>query len=174
MELKKIRKVNSVDSTSVKNLNRGATFSKCKIYRYRLWRIWDAKKPTVLFIMLNPSTAGSTMDDPTIKRCIGFAKSWGYGGLYVGNLFAYRSTQPKGLLKLNDAEGKQNQTHLLEMSKLCKIGVCAWGNQSIINKIIPNYQLKNLSIPLFYIELSKGGTPKHPLYLNSNLRPKPL
>ena len=104
MELKKIRKVNSVDSTSVKNLNRGATFSKCKIYRYRLWRIWDAKKPTVLFIMLNPSTAGSTMDDPTIKRCIGFAKSWGYGGLYVGNLFAYRSTQPKGLLKLNDAE----------------------------------------------------------------------
>jgi len=114
------------------------------------------------------------MDDPTIKRCIGFAKSWGYGGLYVGNLFAYRSTQPKGLLKLNDAEGKQNQTHLLEMSKLFKIGVCAWGNQSIINKINPNYQLKNLSIPLFNIELYKGGTPKHPLYLNSNLRPKPL
>ena len=78
------------------------------------------------------------------------------------------------MLKLNDAEGKQNQTHLLEMSKLFKIGVCAWGNQSIINKINPNYQLKNLSIPLFNIELYKGGTPKHPLYLNSNLRPKPL
>ena len=163
-----------MDSISVKNTIKGAAFSKCKMYRYRLWRIWDDKKPKVLFIMLNPSTADSTMDDPTIRRCIGFAKSWDYGGLYVGNLFPYRCSQPKGLFKSINAKGEQNQAHLLEMSKLCKIGICAWGNQPIIDKIDPKNRLDDLNIPLYYIDLSLGGTPKHPLYLDSTLSPKLL
>lgn len=166
--------MNLVDSISVKNTIKGAAFSKCKMYRYRLWRIWDDKKPKVLFIMLNPSTADSTMDDPTIRRCIGFAKSWDYGGLYVGNLFPYRCSQPKGLFKSINAKGEQNQAHLLEMSKLCKIGICAWGNQPIIDKIDPKHRLDDLNIPLYYIDLSLGGTPKHPLYLDSTLSPKLL
>ena len=114
------------------------------------------------------------MDDPTIRRCIGFAKSWDYGGLYVGNLFPYRCSQPKGLFKSINAKGEQNQAHLLEMSKLCKIGICAWGNQPIIDKIDPKHRLDDLNIPLYYIDLSLGGTPKHPLYLDSTLSPKLL
>src|SRR3546814_16904510 len=69
-----------------------------------LWRIWDDTKPQCMFIMLNPSTADADLDDPTIRRCIGFAKSWGYGGLQVCNLFAYRSTEPRELLKVRSEE----------------------------------------------------------------------
>lgn len=76
------------------SIKKGGVLSEYQSYRYRLWRIWDQVKPKVMFIMLTPSTADADTDDPTIRRCIGFAKSSGFGGLYVGNLFAYRSTQP--------------------------------------------------------------------------------
>ena len=77
----------------------GAAFSPCGRYRYKLWRVWDPARPLgcVMFLMLNPSTATDNEDDPTIRRCIGYARSWGYGGLYVGNLFAYRATDPRRL-----------------------------------------------------------------------------
>jgi len=151
---------------------KGGVLSECQTYRYRLWRIWDEVKPKVMFIMLNPSTADADIDDPTIRRCIGFAKSWGFGGLYVGNLFAYRSTQPNGLLEPDDAVGIDNNYHLQEMSKECEIAICAWGNSPILSKIKPKHEpLKYVGIPLHYIELSKNGTPKHPLYLKSELKP---
>jgi len=154
------------------SVKKGALLSDCKVYRYRLWRIWDEAKPKVMFIMLNPSTADGEMDDPTVRRCIGFAKSWGYGGLYIANLFAYRSTQPKDLLEHTDVVGLDNSFHLNEMSKKCEIAVCAWGNSKIVNKLKFNKQLlKGLKIPLYCIELSKDGTPKHPLYLKSELKP---
>ena len=75
----------------------GAHFSPCERYRYRLWRCWDASKWKLAIIGLNPSTATHEEDDPTIRRCIGFAKRDGYGGLLMLNLFALRSTDPKGL-----------------------------------------------------------------------------
>ena len=78
-------------------MRKGAIISKDKKHRYRLWRIWDDSLPKALFIMLNPSTADVMLDDPTIRRCIGFAKSWGYGGIYVGNIFSLRSSNPKDL-----------------------------------------------------------------------------
>jgi len=76
-----------------------ATFSPCRKYRYSLFRIWDEDKSLVLFIGLNPSTADEKEDDPTIRRCINFAKQWGwgYGGLIMGNLFSFRATQPSDL-----------------------------------------------------------------------------
>lgn len=63
----------------------GATFSKDRLYRYQLWRIWDESKPYMNVIGLNPSTADETKDDPTIRRCLGFAKAWGYGALRVAD-----------------------------------------------------------------------------------------
>ena len=71
--------------------NKGAYFSPCRKYRYALWRIWNQNKPYAMFIGLNPSIADEVYDDPTIKRCINYSKSWGYGGVYMTNLFSYVS-----------------------------------------------------------------------------------
>ena len=151
----------------------GAIISDCKRYRYRLWRIWNENKPLVLFIMLNPSKADSNADDPTIRRCMRFAAAWGYGGMYVGNLFAYRSTEPKGLMKTFDPVGRENDYHLACMSEKCEIAVCAWGNKSIVDSMRPEHTpLEFVKAPLYYIELSKDGIPKHPLYLKKSLKPK--
>jgi hypothetical protein len=153
----------------------GAIISDCEKYRYSLTRIWDEKLPKVMFVMLNPSTADSNKDDPTIRRCIGFAKSWGFGGLYVCNLFAYRATNPKDLLKAINPIGDDNNTHIKTIAKEVDIVVCAWGNQPILKKILKNknpYKLLDLDCSkLHFLQLSKYDIPKHPLYLHSNLSP---
>ena len=82
-----------------------AVISECGKYRYSLTRIWDESKPKVMFIMLNSSTANANNDDPTIRRCINFAKAWGFGDLYVCNIFAYRATNPQELLKVDNPFG---------------------------------------------------------------------
>ena len=149
----------------------GAVISDCNNYRYKLWRVWDSKLPKVMFIMLNPSTADSSKDDPTIRRCISFAKSWGFGGIYVGNLFAYRSTSPKGLLETDNPFGDFNNIHQTEMSEICELVVCAWGNSPILKKLNYKPEFDNIKKSMHYIELSQDGTPKHPLYLKGNLMP---
>ncbi len=75
----------------------GANFSRCRRYRYTLWRIWDPKQQPVMMIGLNPSTADAQSNDPTIRRCIGFARDWDAGGLIMTNLFAFRATYPTDL-----------------------------------------------------------------------------
>lgn len=155
--------------------SRGAVLASGEKYRYQLWRIWDNKLPKVMFIMLNPSTGDATKDDPTIRRCIGFAKSWGYGGFYVGNLFAFRSKNPIDLLHVFSPVGKENNFHLKSMSDKCELIVCAWGNSYIMKKI--NYDgnpLDKIKKPFHCIDQAKDGTPKHPLYLPGDLKPKPL
>lgn len=91
-------------------MEKTAIISEDEKYRYQLSRCWDETKPRILFIMLNPSTADANIDDPTIRRVISFAKSWGYGGVYVGNLFAFRSTDPKGLKQIADPVGENNMS----------------------------------------------------------------
>jgi hypothetical protein len=86
----------------------GAEFSECQQYRYTLWRTWDSQADRVMFIGLNPSTADETEDDPTIRRCIRFAKDWGYGGILMMNAYAYRSTAPRGLKQVTDPIGPRN------------------------------------------------------------------
>ena len=153
-----------------------AVLSDCGKYRYSLSRVWDEAKPRVLFIMLNPSTADAENDDPTIRRCIGFAKDWGYGGVYVVNLFSLRATNPKDLLKAPFVVGVENEKWFRRMSALAHLVVCAWGNSSIVDKLQKrlDHNWKPLSWidkPLHYLELSNDGTPKHPLYLSKNLKP---
>lgn len=150
-------------------IKKGALFSNCGKYRYKLWRIWNEDQATVLFIMLNPSTADHTKDDATIRRCIGFAKSWGFGGIYIGNLFGYRTSDPKDLKNLNDSRGPFNLIHLKALSKISKMTICAWGNkQGRQENLIKEFN------NLHYLELAKDGTPKHPLYLKKNLLPQPF
>lgn len=154
-----------------------AVLSECGQYRYALKREWDAKKPKVMFVMLNPSTADHKDNDATIRRCIGFAKSWGFGGIIVGNLFAYRSTQPDQLLTCTDPIGPANMLTLQELYTECASVVCAWGNGSIVDKIMkmhPNYRpLQNFKMTdLYYLKLSNSGHPWHPLYLHGDTVPE--
>jgi hypothetical protein len=152
---------------------RDATLSERREYRYKLSRIWNSSQPLVLFVMLNPSTADGMIDDPTIRRCIGFAKSWGYGGLYVGNLFAWRATDPKELLTASEPFGADNQKHLDEMMEKCDLIVAAWGNSPIVKKLMKGRSydpFKGRSV--HYLDLSADGTPKHPLYLKKDLQPQ--
>jgi hypothetical protein len=139
----------------------------CK-YRYELQRIWDEKKPKILFIMLNPSTADADNDDPTIRKIIKFSKSWGYGGVYVGNLYAFRSTDPKALRHTHDPVGEDNIEHITKLISLSDIVVYAWGNKNME----PDWLRELVDTP-YCIDISKNGNiPKHPLYLKGDLQPK--
>jgi hypothetical protein len=148
-------------------MQRHAILSEDGKYRYRLSRVWDESKPKILFIMLNPSTADANIDDPTIRRVVNFSKSWGYGGVYVGNLYAFRSTDPKGLRDVSDPIGADNIAHIQSLIQITDRVIYAWGN----NRAEPDW-LKTLVNEPFCIDLSKKGIPKHPLYLKKTLVPK--
>jgi hypothetical protein len=148
------------------DLKRGAVLSDCKSYRYRLSRIWDEEKAKAMFVMLNPSTADAKKDDPTIRRCVGFAKEWGYGGIYVGNLYAYRTTNRKALNQVEDPVGPDNKFHVRKMAKLCEKIICAWG----FSQGPPPDWLRDVG-NLFYLDQNKDGTPSHPLYLAKETTP---
>lgn len=148
-------------------MNTTALLSEDKLYRYQLLRVWDETLPRVLFVMLNPSTADATKDDPTIRRVISFAKSWGYGGVYVGNLFAFRSTDPKGLKYVKDPIGENNIQHIQAMVGLVDKIIYAWGN----NQKEPKWLSELVTTP-YCIDISKKGVPKHPLYLKKDTQPK--
>jgi hypothetical protein len=96
-------------------------------YRYRLSRTWDARKPFALFVLMNPSTADPICDDPTVAKCCKFAKVWGYGGIVVANTFAYRCTDQRGLIKVDDPVGPENDRHIIQMAKAAAIVIFAYG-----------------------------------------------
>jgi hypothetical protein len=148
-------------------MKKAAILSEDNLYRYQLSRIWDNTKPPILFIMLNPSTADADADDPTIRRVIRFAASWGYGGVYVANLYAFRSTDPKALKYADDPVGKENISYITHLIGMADKVVYAWGN----NQKEPTWLSELVQTP-YCIDLSKNGIPKHPLYLKSKLIPK--
>ena len=151
-------------------IEKTAVFSSCRTYRYELWRWWDKAKPYALFIGLNPSTADETNDDPTIRRCIGFAASWGYGGLCMMNLFAYRATDPKEMIKYPFPIGPENDRRLMQLSKRAGIVIAAWGEKGTFQgrDQIACAMLKDLKC----LGTTKSGQPRHPLYLSSNAKPR--
>lgn len=153
-------------------MEKKAIISKDKIYRYKLSRTWDSTKPTILFIGLNPSIANENVDDPTITRCINFAKDWGYGTLLMANLFAFRSTYPKDIYLIDDPIGKDNDHYLLECVTQSDLIVACWGNngtymnrEKVITELVPN---------LYCLQKNKNGTPHHPLRLPRNIHPLPF
>ena len=146
----------------------GAILSSDRVYRYRLWRIWDCGKPLVLFIGLNPSTADEAEDDPTIRRCIGFAKKWGYGGLYMGNLFALRATDPENMMANPAPIGSENHKALTGMYLETRCSVACWGvNGSYLNR---EHRFEMEFSDLKCLGVTKGGHPKHPLYLSKTTK----
>ena len=105
----------------------GAVFDPTGAYRYTLTRSWPDGRGRVAFVLLNPSTADSERNDPTIRRCIGFARHWGFGALEVVNLFAYRTPHPAALRMAPDPVGRDNDRHLLAAFGRAELLVTAWG-----------------------------------------------
>ncbi len=145
-----------------------AMFSPCRTHRFVLGRKWS-DKPLVMFIGLNPSTADETKNDPTVRRCIGYAKDWGYGGLLMTNIFAYRSTDPKHLLECQDPIGPGNDEALLQCYTEADVAIAAWGTHGTL--MDRHLAIRKLLPKLHYLKLTKDGHPGHPLYLPKTLRP---
>jgi hypothetical protein len=143
-------------------LSAGAVISDDGRYRYRLWRYWADGGP-LLWVMLNPSTADGTADDPTIRTCIGFAKRWGFPGIEVVNLFALRATDPAALLTDLDPIGTLNDCHIDDARNLAVMSVAAWGSHRAARGMTRKV-LHYWPGPLMCLGLTKGGDPKHPLY----------
>lgn len=144
-------------------------------YRYRLSRKW-AEGDRICFVMLNPSTADASEDDPTIRRCIGFAKALGAGSLEVVNLFALRATDPAELRKHPMPVGPQNMTHLMNAAFEAQMVICAWGAHAFARSraIAVLDTLRGSGLKPMCLRQTKSGAPSHPLYLPSSLRPVPL
>jgi hypothetical protein len=150
----------------------GATFSRDRRYRYRLWRCWDPSRPLVAFCMLNPSTADERSDDPTIRRCIGFARDWGYGGVDIVNLFALRATDPRELRDARDPVGPWNDDHVIDAAERSALVVVAWGSHGafrardaeVLEVLSPRARLRALG-------WTQARQPRHPLYLRRDVRP---
>lgn len=149
-----------------------AIISACGAYRYRLERQWNPRLLKVAFVMLNPSTADASQDDPTIRRCIGFAKAWGFGGLVVGNLFALRSTDPKALYSHPEPIGPENDDHLRRIANEADPVVCAWGTHGTLHdrgrEVAELLDGRNLAA----LKVTAAGHPGHPLYIAANAEPK--
>lgn len=154
-------------------MERTATFSPCRRYRYSLWRNWadllGTGKGYAMFIGLNPSTANETEDDPTIRRCMAFAKAWGYDGLCMTNLFAFRATDPAVMLAESHPVGPENDLHLHEMAQGAGIVIAAWGTPGA--HLGRDASARSLIPKLHYLRLTKDGHPGHPLYLPGCLTP---
>ena len=152
--------------------------SMCGCYRYQLRRSWDelwgSGTGTVNFIMLNPSTADATRDDPTIRRCVGFARSWGYCALAVTNLYAFRATNPRELTFVADPVGPENDAHIDAVALASHLVVCAWGARGGKRGSIIRDRLSSLGIKPKVIRVTKNGDPQHPLYLPADLVPFPF
>ncbi len=149
-----------------------AEFSACRQYRYALSRIWDPLLPMIAFVGLNPSTADENANDPTVRRCIGFAKTWKYGGLVLVNLFAFRSTDPAGLPMADDPVGPENDASIMRHCKSVKRVVAAWGTHGRL--LERDEQVLALLSRPFCLGVTNGGAPKHPLYLAGDTRLRPF
>lgn len=144
-------------------------------YRYRLGRTWG-EGPRATFVMLNPSTADATTDDATIRRCIGFARDWGMAGLDVVNLYALRSRDPRKLWDHEDPVGPDNDAHLADIAlKATRSSwpvVAAWGTHAKPARVTHLRALPGMQ-RLLHLGITKGGAPRHPLYVAKATTPRP-
>jgi hypothetical protein len=146
----------------------GARIDPTGRYRYTLWRAWDPERPRVAFVMLNPSTADARRDDPTIRRCIRFARDWGFGSVEVVNLFAFRARSPRRLRRAMDPVGPGNDRHLLAAASRARRLVAAWGiHGSLRSRDHAVRKLLGKRHKLRCLGTTASGYPRHPLYFPS-------
>lgn len=152
---------------------RTANFDPTRTYRYTLGRQWGIGGRAV-FVMLNPSTADEHQEDPTIRRCIGYARDWGFGSLTILNIFALRSTDPRALLTSLDPVGPGNDAAIVSLVRGSDMVVAAWGAHGRLKNRgeCVRDMLSREGFALHYLKLTNDGQPGHPLYLKSSLLPK--
>ncbi len=145
----------------------GALFSGDNKFRYSLWRIWERTGDYLLFIGLNPSTANGMKDDPTIRRLINFAKSWGFGGLFCGNLFSLVSANPAKLLyeEAVELQGGPNDKAIKRMREWTTLVLVGWGTWGIHASSRSRAVLDLVGEYVFCLRVTRKGEPNHPLYM---------
>lgn len=164
----------------------GAQFSNDRLHRLALWRTWReeprdtldiGRRPHahefVMFVGLNPSLANETDDDPTIRKCIGFAKRWGYGGIYMLNLFTRIETSPKLLELMTDKNHAESNSMLTMYANSASLVIAAWGAEGFAQKRALEVSALLADDSLHAFGVNKDGSPKHPLYLPYTMQPKP-
>lgn len=174
----------------------GADISPCGKHRFLLWREWRGthchdnwrwlgakdgagaemgEPKSALFVMLNPSTADGDKDDATIRRCVGFAKSWRYEKLVVVNLYSFRATKPRDLFAAGDAADHfRNQEVIANASLRAGIVIAAWGAHGAEGdrgEIVRGWMFDR---PVHHLGLTKDGHPRHPLYVRADTKPELL
>ena len=155
------------------------TFSDDRVYRYTLWREWDilfvSEPRFVNFICLNPSTATEILDDPTIRRCMRFSKRWGYDGMCITNIFAYRATKPVNMMVQEDPIGPDNDNWLRQVASDADLIIAAWSGHAGFKDRSTEVRtlLRELGKPVHYLRMGEGINPEpwHPLYLPNSTMP---
>ncbi len=144
-----------------------AVFDSTRVYRYRLDRHIGPSQKTCMFVLLNPSTADESSDDPTIRRCKAFARREGCGNLIVCNLYAYRSTDPRILSLIPDPIGRENRQYIIDAMKDADIIVAAWGSNHLGGEWVEEVK-RLLGFKCRALKINLRGDPGHPLYLPSD------
>ncbi len=161
-----------IDGLRKPALESGAEFSPCRTWRYCLWRRWSRRGPTAAFIGLNPSTADETRDDPTVRRCIRFAQGWGYGRMFMLNIFAYRSTDPRLLRNVADPIGPGTNAAIVRICRRAKLVVACWGQWGKLFERGGAVAHLLGDSPLYCLDTTRDGHPKHPLYIPAVTKPR--
>ena len=144
-----------------------AVYSPCERYRYALTREWAPERGRLLCVMLNPSTATEVQNDPTVERCERRARALGYGAFRVCNIFAYRATDPRVMRAQPEPVGAANDAAIAEGADWADCVLCAWGSHGAHLERGPAVErlLRGCGRPLVHLGLTKGGHPRHPLYV---------
>lgn len=151
-------------------VERKASFSFDGMYRYSLTRRWDYGDSCCTFVMLNPSTADAELDDPTIRRCVDFARKWGHDLLCVVNLYAFRATKPADMWRAADPVGPANNAHIRTACEIADQVVLAWGAKPRARKRIDEVLDLLDDLKTGCLAITKDGYPQHPLFVPGDTR----
>lgn len=165
--------------TTSDGITRTATFDRTHTYRHTLTRTWDDTRPPLIFVMLNPSKADADRDDPTVLRCMSFARREDRGGIVVVNLFTLCATDPAVLLRSKhpvDVDGDAELTATFRAAgELGHTVVAAWGNHKMAvdrGRAVRN-RARVLDVPLWCLGFTHNGAPRHPLYVRGDAELRP-
>ena len=156
-------------------MNRGGAFVD-GVHRYHLWRAWEARAPSVCWIMLNPSIADASVDDPTVRKCVGFSKRWGFGSIDVLNLYTYRATSPNELRRAGYPNGEFADAVIKSvLGEYTDRVVYGWGTKARRDRAaVVDGLVRSLGFEPMALKLCRDGQPAHPLYLPYEMPPLPF